>query len=104
MRVQASIGAGIEGRSKQPSRPVEEAPQAAKATLPAVIPSSRRPGMEQRPRLRPLATVVAQLAATAGGHPSTRARRRAEPSEGAHLYGLATAITPQTPKTILRVL
>lgn len=104
MRIEASIGAGIKGRSQQPSVPLEEAPQTAKASLPAVIPMKLRPALERRPQIRPLATVIAQLAAVAGDHPSTRARRRAEPFEGANLYGLATAVTPQAPQTTIRIL
>lgn len=104
MRVEASIGARIEGRSHRASGQQGKTPEMQRAALPALITSKPRPGLERSPQARPLATVIAQLAAAAGDHPSTRARRRAGPAEGASLYGLATAVTPQAPQTTIRVL
>lgn len=104
MRIQASVGTGINGRSQQSASPREAVAEAVRTNLPAVVPAPARPAMAHRPQVRPLATVIAQLAAGAGDHPFTRARRRAEPSEGASLYALAAAVTPQAQKTIIRIL
>ncbi len=103
MRVSASVGTGI-GRRPQPFAPAKDKTLELKRNLPAVIPTpQRRPASEQSIRVRPLACVIAQLAAHAGDHPCTRARRRAEPSEGASLYGVAAAIAAPARKTTIRV-
>jgi hypothetical protein len=104
MRVQASIGAGIEGRDQRPQQAQETAAEMPKVGLPALLPMSRRPGTERRPQTRALSAVIAQLAASSGDHPSTRARRRAEPAEGASLYSLAAAVTPAARKKTIRFL
>ena len=104
MQVHASIGAGIEGRSQRAPGSHETASETPKAGLPALVPGSRRPAPEHNPLTRPLAAVIAQLAAGAGDHPFTRARRRTDPSEGANLYGHAIAVTAPIRKTTIRIL
>lgn len=104
MRVQASIGAGIEGHSHQATRPQEVMPDAHKANLPVGLAASPHPGLKRSFQTRPLAAVLAQLTANANDYPWTRARRRAEPEEAASLYGLAAAVTPPAHKSIIRIL
>lgn len=100
MRISASVNVGIEGRAKRFAAPQEAANTGR--NLPAVLAvrSVDRPSVEQQPSTRPLASVLAQLAASAGDHPFTRARRRADPAEAASVYGLAAQAQAPARKVI----
>lgn len=102
MRVTASIGAGIEGRSKRSANAINAAEADSLPNLPMVI-AQARPAKEQSRRILPLASILAQLAAHAGDHPTTRARRRADPMEGANLYGMAASVSAPAKKNTIKI-
>ena len=104
MRISADIGVGVRSGPHSGDSTERDAPAQPTAGLPAVIaPHADCPAKEHRSSFRPHPGVIAQLAAHAGDHPGTRARRRADPADGANLYNLATAIAEPTRKNTIRI-
>jgi hypothetical protein len=88
MRVSASFGTELNRSGPHPAIGGPREPcEAQKASLPAVVPAvDDRRADDVRQRIRPAATLIAQLVATAEDLPSARARRRADPRASAERY------------------
>lgn len=87
MRIAASLGAGLGFyRQDTGSGETRQAADAAKPALPAVPTPHDCRTVTSAYRVRPAATLVAQLVAGADNLPAARARRRADPQSAAKLY------------------
>jgi hypothetical protein len=89
MRVGA-IQEGLSGSTGRPPchaapTPAEDRPQSRALVACAVLPACEAPTVARQ------AAFLAQLIATQGQHPQTRARRRAEPDEAIAAYRMTAA-------------
>jgi hypothetical protein len=106
MRISATPGTAIDpdrsNRSAHTTVTAEpEAPVPNSALVPVAV---DRRFSERSASNRPLAALLAQLMANAQNLPATRARRRADPGEGARLYravaSLAAVSRPHTRRVV----
>lgn len=94
MRINAALAnfrTGPEAGQRRPADTPRSACRALVPLAPAPLAASRC-----GPHSRPDAAFLAQLIATAQGAPQTRERRRAEPSDAIHRYGLRMQTTKAT--------
>ncbi|MCC6949540.1 MAG: hypothetical protein IT539_17425 [Bradyrhizobiaceae bacterium] len=88
MRISASLSTGVGlHRRDTAAGEAHEAANAAKPSLPAVVPVPHdRRATASVHRVRPAAALIAQLVAGAENLPVARTRRRADPQSTAKLY------------------
>jgi hypothetical protein len=94
MRISATHGTAIDPERGHHSAHAQvkaeaEAPASDSALVSVAV---DRRFSERSASSRPLATLLAQLMANAQNFPTTRARRRADPGEGARIYRAAASL------------
>ncbi len=95
MRITGSLGSGLDPRRHDGKADAREQPG---QTLPAVVRPAHRVEKRIAPRVRPAATLVAQLVAGVEDVPEMRLRRRADPGVGAERYRAMAELGPQAPR------